>query len=503
MVANHELGNLNGVLTKLLWELQEPLVLLDRTHRCLAISQGFQTTFHPEDGETRSGGAPESPSKILDEVWPEYKKIRLSQTEFTIELLMRGETREVEVKCQLITNDLYLLSFVSSDEATRFFHQQRLQTLGLLAGGVAHDFNNILAGILGHITFLQAVLPAEGPHSESLEAITGGAKKASTLTKQILDFSKFDLEEENPTVDLVDLVSSTAPLLRGALTSAIELRLELPEEPQVVVGSEGKIAQILVNLVINARDAVDHGGIVDVRVHSNVTRSDLPPALRNSAADRYVLLEVEDNGVGMSEQVKRRALEPYFSTKGDQGTGLGLATVASILETFEGALQIESSPGVGTSIRVFLRRIGEMDDHVPNQERKGEKELPRGDERVLVVDDEEAVRSVVAMSLRHLGYEVEELSDPREARNILKASAVHYDLVVLDMLMPHLSGEELFFDFRTHRPKLPALIMSGYSEEGAIDRVLRQPYTRFIHKPFTVEDLSREVRECLDNFVFR
>ena len=485
------------ILPILLWELQEPFALLDHSRACRGVSQGFVRSCKNDlaiDGTVIS-------EKELAQLWPGYSTVALERGDFSTKILHEDGLKTVEAKCIPLSQKLFLFSFMSPDEADSFFHQQRLQTLGLLAGGVAHDFNNILAGILGHITFLQAVLPSDGAHEESLEAITSGAKKASSLTKQILDFSKFDLEQDNPAVELVELVNSTAPLLRGALTSAVQLQLALPGEKQVVQGSEGKIAQILVNLVINARDAVDQGGKVEVRVRA-ASDDDQPlqAALEeNESASSFVVLEVKDNGAGMGEQVRSRALEPYFSTKGEHGTGLGLATVASITEGYGGVVNIESRLGEGACVQVFLKRL---EEHLAEgkKDQELEIELPVGTESVLVVDDEKAVRNVVSMSLRHLGYTVTERSDPREAQELLRNEDNEYDLVVLDMLMPHLSGEELFFDFRSYRPDLPVLIMSGYSEEGAIKRILKEPLTSFIHsQPFTVEDLSVSVRERIDN----
>lgn len=438
--------------------------------------------------------------QILEELWPGRSEIPLEDGSYTTSIQIDGQLREVEVRCLKLSADLFMYSFAYPAQDHSFFHQQRLQTLGLLAGGVAHDFNNILAGILGHITFLQAVLPSEGAHCESLEAITEGAKKASELTKQILDFSKFNVEEENAVVGLSGLIQSTAPLLRGALTSRVQLHIELPKSERYVTGSEGKLAQVLVNLVINARDAVSTNGEVTVRVRDgNPEEGDwFEKEKKISLNSPLVVLEVIDNGVGMSEQVRQDALKPYFSTKGEHGTGLGLATVASIVEAHNGVLHIDSALGEGTNIQVILPLLVGQKADSSHQNNKADTELPRGNEHILVVDDEEAVRNVVAMSLRHLGYHVTERSDPREVLSLMQDGEEAYDLIVLDMLMPHHSGEELFIEARKVWQDLPVLIMSGYSDEGAVRRILDRPNTSFIHKPFTVEDLSVSVRKAID-----
>ncbi|MCI5066219.1 response regulator [bacterium] len=490
-------GEWSAVLPLLLWELQQPLVLLDRSRRCCGISHGFLDTC---EGEGESSSETQGDLQVLlSQLWPLSADIPLRAGEFKSQLLKGSDPLSVEGRCIPLSSELFLFSFTPPDEAEAVFHQQRMQTLGFLAGGVAHDFNNILAGILGHITFLRAVLPEDGPHAESLEAITTGAKKASALTKQILDFSKFDLAEEDPQVQLSALVESIAPLMKGALTSRVPLNLELPEEEFFIHGSEGKIAQILVNLVVNARDAVEQEGEVSVVVRRAREEEQREFSAREEETEcSFVVLEVVDNGTGMSEQVRSRAFEPYFSTKGEHGTGLGLATVSSIVESFGGKVRIQSTLGVGTTMQIFLRETIEDDEKLGDSEASGGAALPSGSESILVVDDEEAVRNVVSMSLRHLGYEVTERSDSREAVDLVRNGELHYDLVVLDMLMPHMTGEEVFQAIRETRPELAVLIMSGYSDEGAIDRILAEQRTSFIHKPFTVEELSNQVRDALD-----
>lgn len=473
--------------------MQEPAFLVTKNHEVLAFSDGFVTTFFQNDTVT------------LDELWPQFSDFPLDSSEQVEHFIVDEEEKDVEVQCVSLGAEYFLLRCVIVDEADEFFHQQRLQTLGMLAGSVAHDFNNVLAGILGHVTFLKAILPEDGAHQESLEAITSGAKKASTLTKQILDFSKYETETGNRITDIVELVSSTVPLLRGALSSRIELALEIPDEPLYVQGTAGRLAQILVNLVVNSRDAIEQGGggTVIVRIRP-ANRDDIPPIpdLEPEEVDaRYVLLEVEDDGAGMSERTQRKALEPYFSTKGERGTGLGLPTVASITESYGGMLEIESQEGEGTSIRIFLREPADDKESIVDSDSSSNRpEIARGDaQRVLVVDDEDSVRNVVAMSLRHLGYEVEELGDPRDALAYLSDMSNEYDLALLDMLMPHLTGDELFEELRKVRPNLPVIIMSGYSKEESVEKVLKEPSTHFMFKPFTVEDLSHVVSNVLQN----
>ncbi|MCB0332574.1 MAG: response regulator [Bdellovibrionales bacterium] len=384
------------------------------------------------------------------------------------------------------------------ETVTSVFHRQRLETLGMLAGGIAHDFNNVLAGILGHITYLKTILPSSGNHTESLQAIEDGARKASLMTRQILDFSKLDLEERPVCLNLTEIVQGVFRLLKGATSPRMTLDLCLPADPVHILGVEGKVAQIIVNLVINARDAISEDGRIDVSLSRMENSKDLLDLFGGEelSAPAYALIEVRDSGHGMSQAVLDRIFEPYFSTKEGKGTGLGLATVLSIVKQLAGAIDIVSQEGEGTSVSVYLPLV-HQDDATPEDPRR-DSPLQRGTERVLIVDDEYPVRNVLAMSLGHLGYEVETVSSGVEALALYEEEGKRYDLIILDMLMPKLSGEEVFRRIRQIDPEACVLVISGYSSEAAVDEILANGGKGFIQKPFTIDELSMKVRECLD-----
>ena len=380
------------------------------------------------------------------------------------------------------------------------FHAQRLQTLGMLAGGVAHDFNNILTGILGHITYLKTVLPAAGIHSESLTAIEEGARKASLVTKQILDFSRLDTTEKAGRVDLCDLVRRTYTLLRGAISPRYDLKFHVPGAPLFVLTVEGKLAQVIINLVINARDAIEPDGLVEILLERCPAGEHLKRLFETDllSAGCYARLSVRDNGSGMSEEVLKRAFEPYFTTKGSRGTGLGLSTVSAIIRQFGGAIEVSSRIGEGTVVDVYLPVVeaGCADDKPKRS--AGHPAMRGGNERILVVDDEFPVRNVLSLSLEHLGYRVEIASSGSEAIEKYKAAGGAFDLVILDMLMPQLSGDQVFFRLQEINPALRAVVISGYSSEEAVRSVLDHGGCGFIQKPFTIDELARRVRECID-----
>lgn len=381
------------------------------------------------------------------------------------------------------------------------FHCQRLQTLGMLAGGIAHDFNNILTGLLGHISYLQTILPGAGKHCESLEAIADGARKASLITQQILNFSRLETTEELLAVDLVDLSQRMYTLLRGAISPRYDLALVTPQEPLLVRGVEGKLAQIIVNLVINARDALEPNGRIELNIGAVPATNDLRRHCKAQQleANSYARLAVTDNGKGMTADVIARACQPYFTTKGKLGTGLGLATVSSIVTQLGGAIVINSQLTHGTSVEVFLpldETIGRQDQQQVNGSQK--LTLQGGSESILIVDDEDPVRNVILLSLEHLGYRVTAADSGEKAVALYSQAPDSFDLVILDMLMPQMSGDQVFFRLQSLKSDVKVILMSGFSSEQAVQTVLDSGGLDFIQKPFTIEELSRKVRDSLD-----
>lgn len=403
---------------------------------------------------------------------------------------------EVILDLLLVSEDCRAIVVISSESETERFHNQRLRTLGTLAGGIAHDFNNVLAGILGHISYLKTILPGTGPHRESLQAIEDGGKKASVMTKQISSFSKLDIRDRPVPVDLEQLVQGMCLILKGALSPEYLLKTDLPAGEGVLVkGVEGKLGQVIANLVMNARDALSVEGSITVAVKEEVT----PPGLENiSPTQEWCAVTVEDNGTGMPKEIVDRVFEPYFTTKKDQGTGLGLATVNALVHQMGGFVAIDSCPGTGTTVTCYFPRCSAA---VEEDEAESSK-LPvpaANQEYLLVVDDDDPVRNILGTSLGYLGYRIDRVSSGAEALKLLEAHPDRYDLVILDMLMPEMGGEEVYRKLHVIAPDLRVLVMSGYSSEEAVQSILVDRGNRFIQKPFTIEELSHVVRECLSD----
>lgn len=431
--------------------------------------------------------------------WPSYKSLSFDVSTLRTHFSLDGHCdEEVGIVVVELSNGFLLVEILpeSGVGGERNFQAQRLRTLGMLAGGVAHDFNNVLAGIFGHVAFLKTLLPENGPHLESLTAIEEGAKKASTLSQQILRFSKFESSEAPKKININELVAKTHILLRGAIPSVYSLSYEVPDEPLNVMAVEGRLTQVLVNLVVNSRDALEKHGSIAVKVRSFQDSAKIEEAKLDPEKE-WVEIAVIDNGKGIPQEVVDHIFEPYFSTKGNNGTGLGLSTVQSIIKSFGGIIKVSSVVGRGTKMSVFLPLCDDSKQKETLESNSTQKRLG-GTESILIVDDEDTVRDVLEMSLKQLGYFVETASSGPEAIEKMEKLGMRFDLVLMDMLMPKMPGDEVFFKLREIQSDLKVLAMSGYTSEESIQRIMDNGGCGFIQKPFTIDDLAKNIRNCFD-----
>jgi two-component system cell cycle sensor histidine kinase/response regulator CckA len=376
-----------------------------------------------------------------------------------------------------------ILGASTNEQSTALNAQQQLSLLGHLAGGVAHDLNNILTGVLGHLSLLRNSA-GTGAFLASLSAAEDGAKKACATAQQILEFAR-GREGKRRKVELSEVVRKVVSLLRVSLPKNIQLKSQL--EQLYVLGDESELTQLLMNLAINARDAMPDGG-------------DIAITLTSKFEDGFELamLTVKDSGHGIPVAVQQKMFEPFFTTKEmGKGTGLGLSNVKRTLHRLGGTIQFETSDGAGTVFSVFL----------PCCEPEVEEEAPRAeiqnaqpDEKILIVEDEETVRLVMERSLEHLGYAVIAADNGKTAIEIFQKDINQFDLVVLDVMMPEMAGDELFFKLRELNPDIPCLVASGYASEKRTGKMLAAGRCGYIQKPFGVEDLALEVRRCIDDY---
>ncbi len=491
--GNAKVKWLRGVLDA----LPDPILVLSKDRRCEFANTAF-FSFFPVGRQAESG----DPNVSVDRFWQDLGTADLRKEELRCQWILNSkDSYSVKLALYPLEDGFTLVRVMagsSSNDAMSVFHAQRLETLGMLAGGVAHDFNNVLTGILGHLAFLKTILPTSGPHLDSLKAIHEGARKATALSQQILNFSKLDTTEESVEVDFGDLVARMVGLLRGSISPLCRLEFIAPESRMVLLGSEGRLAQVIVNLAVNARDALGEEGDIKIDIGScgDLKRLEGLFGTKELACSCYSVLRVQDNGQGMPQEVMDRMFEPYFTTKRGKGTGLGLSTVAAIVRELGGAIAVQSEVNVGTLIEVFFPLVQAPAD--ARAEETGVGEIPKGKEKILIVDDEYSVRNVLALSLQHLGYAVEVAASGVEALELYEQAATPFELVILDMLMPQLPGEKVFMRLKELDAKVRVLLISGFASQEAVRSVLDSGGLGFIQKPFTIEDLAKTVRECFD-----
>ena len=373
---------------------------------------------------------------------------------------------------------------------------QKIESVGRLAGGVAHDFNNLLTVINSSAELALAELKAGDPLREDLEEIRAAGARAAELTRQLLAFSRKQLLQ--PVVlNLNALVAATEKMLRRLIGEDIDLKLVPGEDLGSVKADPGQIEQVIVNLAVNARDAMPTGG--KLTIETKDVELDEAYASRHAGAHpgSYVMLAMSDTGTGMDEATRARIFEPFFTTKeAGRGTGLGLSTVYGIVKQSGGYIWVHSEIGGGTTFKVYLPRVAEAarDDHaVPAQA------SARGTETVLVVEDEKALRRAASRILSSAGYTVLEAADGAEALRMMEGHAGPLHLLLTDVIMPGLSGREVAERLGALRPGLKVLFSSGYADDAILRHGVLDQSVHFIAKPYTAAALTRKVREVLDS----
>lgn len=374
---------------------------------------------------------------------------------------------------------------------------QKMEAVGRLAGGIAHDFNNLLTAIKGFTGLLLLDFEERDPRRGFVAEIEAAATRASGLTRQLLAFSRRQVLKPE-VLDLNTTVVEMEKMLRRLVGEDLRMTTSLAPDLGRVKADPGQIEQVVMNLVVNARDAMPHGGELEIRT-SNATLTE-----RDAQTHAYVqpgsfvLLEVRDTGVGMSRELQDRVFEPFFTTKEQgKGTGLGLSTVYGIVKQSGGYVWVESEPDRGTTFRVYLPRV-EGAVTMRGSEAPASGTVLEGNETILVVEDELAVRVLVHRVLDRMGYRVVDASSGSDVLDLVRSGAIQPDLLLTDVVMPGMSGRELSDLLQSARPGLKVLYMSGYTDEAIVHHGVLEPAVAFIEKPFTPDALLRKVRETLD-----
>jgi PAS domain S-box-containing protein len=422
--------------------------------------------------------------------------VRKNGTEFPAEISLSSIETEDGTLATAAVRDI---SERAESEREKALQQQldrarRLESVGQLAGGIAHDFNNILGVILNYAEFVADDLPDDSPAQKDVEEIRRAAERAAALTRQLLIFSRREIAKPE-VLYLRDVIADLANLLQRALGERVELVTRFDEERLAIEMDPGQLEQVLVNLAVNARDAMPDGGRLVVEVEATHLDDEYAYMHPDTEPGRYVRLKVSDTGEGMAPETVERVFEPFFTTK-EEGTGLGLATVYGIVTGAGGRIDVYSEPGIGTTVKVHLpaSRKEPVSAPAPASSR------PSGvGEVILVVEDEPDVRRMAERILTKNGYSVVGTPSGAEALEICAREGQAIDLLLTDVIMPEMLGTELVERIEALRPGTAVIFMSGYSHEVlAPEALAAQSGSAFIEKPFSAGELLQTIRSLLD-----
>lgn len=364
---------------------------------------------------------------------------------------------------------------------------QKMEAIGQLAGGVAHDFNNLLCIINGYCDILLQNSRHDAAEREILREIRKAGESSASLTRQLLAFSRRQVLAPR-LLDLNAVIRNIEKMLRRVIGENVELCTQLDAAIGAIRADPGQIEQVLMNLAVNARDAMPRGGTLTIETSEADTAN--PPG-------RGVVLSVKDTGCGMTAEVKAHIFEPFFTTKGPgKGTGLGLATIYGVVEQSGGRIEVESEPGRGSCFRIYLPRAGVLRPTLPSH--NGTRPAAEGSETVLVVEDEDSVRSLTTLVLRQAGYQVLEACDGTSALHTAAGHEGVIDLLVTDVVMPGLGGRVVAEKLLQERPDLRVLYLSGYTDDAVVREGVLHDRVNFLPKPFSPAALAQKVREVLD-----
>ncbi|MCA9684328.1 MAG: response regulator [Myxococcales bacterium] len=432
-------------------------------------------------------------------LWPlRAHRAQQALSEANDDLLDRLNELEAEIRRRHQAEELLRLQFAEAETLQRkLSSSERLNSLGLVAGGVAHDFNNLLVAIMGHAELAMSEPGAELVR-EDLEAIVEAAKHGADLTRRLLTFGRQQGVQTRLTT-LTPIVREAWKLLRNLLPADLDTRLELDEDGPLLLVDPSQIEQMVMNLAINARDAMAEsaGPQLTIRVSARVLAAEALPAERALAPGRYALLQVEDRGLGIAPEALARIFDPFYTTKAvGKGTGLGLAMVFGIVQQHRGFIHVESELGRGSCFEIYLPEAGP-------EERASVGELgergpaPRGSGKILLVDDNPLVRTATAQLLRQGGYEVEIAEDGEQGLQRALELGAEIDLLMTDSVMPRRSGISLIRELRRRRPELPSVLVTGYTDDREGVGELEAAGVPTLRKPFTSNELLWAIHDAL------
>jgi PAS domain S-box-containing protein len=486
-------------LQELLDRITDAFIAVDSDWRITFVNRAAGAFVRREPAHMLGRDAwDEMPALVGTDIEREVRRAMREQTAVDIEAIAPGQQRLVH--CRAFPSKAGLtVYFQDVTEQRRLESQlreaQKLEAIGRLAGGVAHDFNNLLTVILNYAELSMREAPAGGALAQGLDELRRAGRRAADLTRQLLAFGRRQVLQPR-VLDVNELLVSSETLLKHLLREDVHVRIFPANGIGAVEADPVQIEQVLMNLVLNARDAMPEGGTVTIET----ANADLDEAYARAHAGvvpgRYVCISISDTGHGMDKETLGRVFEPFFTTKEvGRGTGLGLATVLGIVEQSRGHVWVYSEPGDGTTFKVYLPRV----DGPPAQspERTEPPRTVGGHETILLVEDDDQVRRLLRTVLSEAGYRVLEAASPRAALAVSAAYDGEIDLLLTDVVMPDMNGRRLADEIAGTRPYLRVLYMSGYTQNVIVHRVL-DAGVAFLQKPVSIDALTRKVRDVLD-----
>ncbi len=445
---------------------------------------------------------PESECKIFQDAFKRILKKGHARFESNV-ARSDGSIIAVEISSRITNRDKGIVQAIIRDTTERNLLQaqlqqaQKMEAIGRLAGGVAHDFNNLLSIIIGNAELLIYGLKKGDPLYGFATDIIQGGQRGASLTRQLLAFSRKQVVQPE-VVDLDKLLTGMEKMLHRLIKEDIELKVIKGSLLGHVKVDPGQMEQVIMNLVVNASDAMPKGGKLNIEIANvEIDESHFQEGITHKRTDSHVMLRVTDTGIGMDKEIQSQIFDPFFTTKRlGEGTGLGLSTVYGIIKQAGGFIAVESEPGSGTSIKVYLPEV-EKSEAPPAEIEKRSGEL-RGSETILIVEDEDRLRKLALKVLRKYGYNAKEAENSREALRIIKERKGLIHLLLTDVVMPDMSGPELVGKITSVQPEIKVLYMSGYTDDAIVHHGVLEPGVNFIEKPFSTEGLVQKVREVLD-----